>query len=71
MELKEGKMTLRELSQWFGLSPDSISKSKPNVKEKKFKLLKTFANYYCELVINRLGYMPDKRTQLIDTNDFN
>lgn len=48
MELKEGKMTLRELSQWFGLSPDSISKSKPNVKEKKFKLLKTFADYHFE-----------------------
>lgn len=48
MELKEGKITLRELSQWFGLSPDSISKAKPNVREKKFKLLKTFADYHFE-----------------------
>ena len=27
-------------------------------------------DYFVELVIDKLGYMPDKRTQLIDTNDF-
>ena len=27
-------------------------------------------DYFVELVINKLGFMPDKRTQLIDTNNF-
>lgn len=32
-QLKLGKMTMRELSTWFGLKPDSLSKH-PNAKKK-------------------------------------
>lgn len=47
MELKEGKMTFRELSQWFGLSPDTLSKH-PKLKEKRLQTLKAFADYHFE-----------------------
>ena len=40
MELKEGFMTLKELSIWFGLKPDTIGKSKPSSKKK----IQTFKN---------------------------
>ena len=32
MELKEGKMTLKDLSLWFGLKPDTITKSRKSSK---------------------------------------
>lgn len=59
MELKEGKMTIRELSLWFGLKPDTISNGSKSAREKKFNLLKTYADYHMEgtkIVIDRVKY---------------
>lgn len=47
-ELKEGPITLRELSNWFGLQPDAISKGTQAAKEKKFEKLKLFCDYHLE-----------------------
>jgi hypothetical protein len=46
-ELKEGRMTYRELSVWFGMKPDSLSKN-PKTKKKKMEILKRFADYHVE-----------------------
>jgi hypothetical protein len=46
-ELKLGRMTYRELSVWFGLKPDSISKH-PNSREKKLEILSRYADYHME-----------------------
>ena len=57
MELKLGKMTMRELSEWFGLKPDSISKSAPHARENKFKQLELYADYHWEgkkLIIDKI-----------------
>ena len=40
-------MTWRELSEWFGLQPDSLSKH-PKTRENKLKILKSFADYHIE-----------------------
>lgn len=57
MQLKEGKMSWRDLSIWFGLQPDSISKHK-STKENKLKKLQTFADYHLDekgkLIIDRV-----------------
>lgn len=56
MELKEGKMTLKELSQWFGLAPDTLSKRKKS-KEKRLKQLKNYCDYHFEgktLIIDKV-----------------
>ena len=45
--LQLGRMTWRELSEWFGLKPDSLSKH-PKTKENKLKILKSFADYHIE-----------------------
>ena len=70
MELKEGYMTLKELSIWFGLKPDTIGKSKPSSKEKRLKLLKTYAEYHFEgkrLYIDRVIYPTyTKAFEIID-----
>lgn len=70
MELKEGYITLRELSVWFGLKPDSISRSSSTTRAKKFELLKTYAEYHFEgkkLYIDRVFY-PEytKAFEIID-----
>lgn len=55
-QLKLGKMTMRELSTWFGLKPDSLSKH-PNAKEKRLKALAGYANYHFEgktLIIDQI-----------------
>ena len=39
MELKEGYMSLRDLSLWFGLKPDTFKNSRSETKEKRFKIL--------------------------------
>lgn len=70
MELKEGYITLRELSVWFGLKPDSISRSSSATRAKKFELLKTYAEYHFEgkkLYIDRVFY-PEytKAFEIID-----
>ena len=46
MELKEGKITLAQLAEWFGIQPSTIREKK--AKEKKLKLLQTFADYHFE-----------------------
>lgn len=59
MELKEGKMTLKDLSLWFGLKPDTITKSRKSSKERKFEILKNYAIYHFEgksLIIDRVLY---------------
>ena len=47
MDLKEGRMTLRELSLWFGYkNPDGLAKALQKTKDEKFRLLKTYADYH-------------------------
>lgn len=29
MELQEGKMSIKDLSVWFGLKPDTLGKARP------------------------------------------
>lgn len=49
MELHLGKMTMRELSLWFGYAtPDGLSRANPKTKAKKMEILKTFADYHME-----------------------
>lgn len=70
MQLKEGKMSWRELSVWFGLKPDTITK-RPSTKEKKLQRLKTFADFHLDekkkLVIDKV-YIPEysKPFQIIE-----
>lgn len=47
-ELKEGKMTIKDLSIWFGLKPETLAKSRPESREKKFKILEAYADYHFE-----------------------
>lgn len=47
MILKEGKITLKELSEWFGLAPNGLTKN-PKSKAKKFEILKSYADYHFE-----------------------
>lgn len=80
-QLKLGKVSWRELSTWFGLSPDAITKAKPKAREKKLNILATYAKYHLDevrnakggqfelfqtLLMDKLGFIPTKRTQLID-----
>lgn len=46
MELHLGKMTLKELSEWFGLKPNSIAKSSDAARNKKLEILKCYADYH-------------------------
>lgn len=48
LELQEGKLTLRELSLWLGLAPTTISNGSAKAKEKKFQILKGYADYHFE-----------------------
>lgn len=48
MELKEGYMSIKDLSVWFGLKPETLAKSRPSAKEKKFNTLKGYADYHFE-----------------------
>lgn len=60
IRLEDGKITLSELSQWFGLSPATIANGTKSAKEKKFKILKSFANYHFEgrsIIIDKV-YCP-------------
>ena len=59
MELKEGKITLKELSVWFGLKPDTLIKSRKSTKEKKLGILKNYCDYHFEgrsLIIDKVYY---------------
>lgn len=46
LELQEGKLTLRELSLWFGLAPTTISNGSTKSKEKKFNTLSFWRTQY-------------------------
>ena len=70
-QLKLGKVSWRELSTWFGLSPDAITKAR----EKKLNILATDEvrnakggqfELFQTLLMDKLGFIPTKRTQLID-----
>lgn len=57
MQLKEGPMNFRELSVWFGLKPDTITKGSKSAKEKKLQRLKNFCDYHLEdrkIIIDRV-----------------
>lgn len=59
MELHEGKMSIKELSEWFGLKPETLSKSSQKAKDKKFKILEAYADYHFEgkkLIIDKVKY---------------
>ena len=47
-ELHEGKITIKDLSIWFGLQPNTLAKSTVRAKEKKFKILEAYADYHFE-----------------------
>lgn len=47
MELKLGKMTQKELAEWFGISYNTL-KTHPATKAKRLELLKSFADYHIE-----------------------
>lgn len=48
MELKEGYMSLKDLSIWFGLKPETLGKARASTKEKRLKILEAFADYHFE-----------------------
>lgn len=47
-ELHTGYVSLKELSEWFGLKPETLSKSRTETKQKKMEILKEFADYHME-----------------------
>lgn len=52
-------MTIRDLSIWFGLKPETISKSLKSTRDKKFEILKNYADYHFEgrsLIIDKVYY---------------
>lgn len=56
MELKLGKMTQKELAEWFGITHNSF-RTNPKTKANKLELLKTYADYHIEgrsVVIDRI-----------------
>lgn len=48
MELKEGYMSLKDLSVWFGFKPNTLPKASANVKAKRFDTLSTYADFHFE-----------------------
>ena len=59
MELHEGRMSIKELSEWFGLKPETLSKSSQKAKDKKFNILEVYADYHFEgkkLFIDKVKY---------------
>lgn len=48
MQLKKGYITLKELSVWFGLKPETLPNSKKATKEKKLQKLHLFCDYHLE-----------------------
>lgn len=61
MILKEGHITLKELSVWFGLKPNTITNGSVAAKQKKLERLKLFCDYHFEgkkLIIDKV-YVPE------------
>lgn len=48
MQLEKGYMTLKQLSVWFGLQPETLPNSKKTTKEKKLQKLHLFCDYHME-----------------------
>lgn len=46
-ELHEGKMNWKEISVWFGLNPNSLTKN-PDSRQKKLDILKLYADFHIE-----------------------
>lgn len=72
-ELQEGKLTLRELSLWFGLAPTTISNSSTQAKEKKLKTLKSFADYHFEgrsIIIDKVHCAVYSKARAIVEKEF-
>lgn len=60
MELKLGKMTQKELADWFGISYNTL-KTNPKTKANKLEILKTYADYHFEgksVCIDKI-YIPE------------
>ena len=45
-ELKEGKISYKELADWFGMSYNTIRR--PSTKEKRLNILKFYADFHIE-----------------------
>lgn len=45
-ELKEGKITWKQLAEWFGTSYDAIRRN--GTRQKKLEILKFYADYHLE-----------------------
>ena len=59
MELKVGKVTMKDLSLWFGRNEKYMSNSSKTAKEKAFKKLENYADYHWEgksLIIDRVKH---------------
>lgn len=72
MQLKEGYMTYRQLSTWFGLKPDAITKGTASAKQKKLDKLKNFCDFHLDgkkIIIDRV-YIPEysKAYDVIEEN---
>lgn len=48
MELKEGYIKIKDLSVWFGMQPESFSKSSMVTKQKKYNILSGYADFHFE-----------------------
>lgn len=74
MELHLGKMTQKELSLWFGLSEKGLSNASASAREKKFEILKNFADYHFEgksIYIDRIINPTYTNAYKIIENKFN
>lgn len=61
MKLERGYIKIKDLSIWFGLQPETLSKSSAIAKEKKFNILSGYADYHFEgkkLYIDEV-YIPE------------
>ena len=59
MELKVGKVTMKDLSLWFGRNEKYMSNSSKTAKEKAFKKLENYADYHWEgksLIIDKVKH---------------
>ena len=73
IELQEGKLLLSDLSCWFGLAPTTLGKSSPKAKEKKMKILATYADYHFEgrsIIIDKVHCAVYSKARAIVEKEF-
>lgn len=73
IELQEGKLLLSDLSCWFGLAPTTLGKSNPKAKEKKMKILATYADYHFEgrsIIIDKVHCAVYSKARAIVEKEF-